>query len=212
MVHVASARRHGRKQGRVLHDIGPLEPSETTVVGRWRVASPAVAAIDTARLMTTASGVAAADAALRRGLTDSAQLDMAGARAAGRPGAARARRTARLATPLSESPGESWSAVVLDDLRLPAPRRQQPFADEDGFIGRVDFWWPEHRVVGEFDGRVKYGRANPSGRPPEDVLWDEKLREDRLRALGQTIVRWTVPDLTRPESLNRRIRAALTRG
>src|SRR5674476_401682 len=48
--------------------------------------------------------------------------------------------------------------------------------------GRVDFWWPGARVVGEFDGRVKYGRANPSGRPPEDVLWDEKLREDRLRA------------------------------
>ena len=33
-------------------------------------------------------------------------------------------------------------------------------------IGYVDFGWPEQRTVGEFDGRVKYGRGlTPGGDP-----------------------------------------------
>ena len=211
VVHVAAPHDHGRKDGRLLQPLGALSSREITQAGPWRVANPARAAIDTARVLTTVSGVVAADAALRLGMADHGELVDACARVAGRTGVGRARRTVRLADGLSESPGESWSAVVIDDLGLPAAERQHPFEDEDGFIGRVDFWWPEHRVVGEFDGRVKYGRVNPSGRPPEDVLWEEKRREDRLRAADQAVVRWTSSDLARPHALQRRLSAALTR-
>lgn len=210
VVHVAAPHDHGRKAGRLLQPLGALSSREITQAGPWRVATPARAAIDTARVLTTISGVVAADAALRLGMADRRDLVGACARVAGRTGVSRARRTVRLADALSESPGESWSAVVIDNLGLPAAERQHPFEDEDGFIGRVDFWWPERRVVGEFDGRVKYGRVNPSGRPPEDVLWDEKRREDRLRAIGQAVVRWTSSDLARPDALQRRLSAALT--
>ncbi len=89
------------------------------------------------------------------------------------------------------------------------PRRQVPFHDEDGFIGRVDFWWQDAHVVGEFDGKVKYGRNNPSQRSPEDVLWAEKRREDRLRATGASVVRWTTTDLHCPTRLIRALTAAL---
>ena len=46
----------------------------------------------------------------------------------------------------------------------------------------------------EFDGRVKY--ADPwRARSPERVLWDEKRREDELRALDIRVVRIADADL-----------------
>jgi very-short-patch-repair endonuclease len=49
----------------------------------------------------------------------------------------------------------------------------------------VDFFWEEQATVGEFDGRLKY-----TGQPNADVLYAEKRREDRLRALGLEVVRF----------------------
>ena len=159
--------------------------------------------------MTTTAGVAAADAALRLGLLRKDALQAALGGLHRHQGVRRARKVNELANEMSESPGESWSAVVIDALGLPRPERQQGFRDAGGFIGRVDFWWPAAGVVGEFDGRVKYGRSNPSGRAPEEVLWEEKRREDRLRARGLTVVRWTVGELVVPSRLNARLRPVL---
>jgi very-short-patch-repair endonuclease len=44
-------------------------------------------------------------------------------------------------------------------------------------------WWREWCVIGEADGLGKYDYIA--------VLRREKVREDRLRALGMTVVRWT---------------------
>lgn len=175
------------------------------------LASPARAALDTARLQSVVAGVVAADHALRTGTATPDELDDVLASMRGLAGVARARLCRELASAQSESPGESWSAVVLHENGIPRPERQEPFLDESGFIGRSDFWWPDAGVAGEFDGRVKYGRANPSGRPPEDVLWDEKLREDRLRATGVKVIRWTTPDLRRPTQWIERLGAMLHR-
>jgi very-short-patch-repair endonuclease len=57
--------------------------------------------------------------------------------------------------------------------------------DRNGQIGVVDFLWEEQATVGEFDGRLKY-----MGQPNADVLYAEKRREDRLRALGLEVVRF----------------------
>ena len=74
---------------------------------------------------------------------------------------------------------------------MPAPVLQEAFYDERGKIGVVDFWWPDCKLVGEFDGRGKYLRDEYlSGRSTADAVLAEKAREDRLRALGLTIVRW----------------------
>ena len=210
VVHVAEPQVRGRKPGRLLQPIGPVEVPVTTSAG-VRLTGVADAVIDTARLMTVAAGVAAADAALRRNLLTRPELEAACRRRDRAAGVGPARRATRLATGLSESPGESWSAVVIDELGLPAPERQHSMHDDAGFVGRVDFWWPELSVVGEFDGRVKYGRRNPAGRPPEEVLWEEKLREDRLRRSGATVIRWTTAELVQPEALRRRLEPALRR-
>jgi very-short-patch-repair endonuclease len=71
-------------------------------------------------------------------------------------------------------------------------------------VARVDFLVGD-RVVVEFDGRVKYGM---DGRP-EEALWAEKQREDRLRELGLVVVRIVWADLQRPEVIVQRVLAAL---
>ena len=75
----------------------------------------------------------------------------------------------------------------------------------------TDFGWPAARTVGEFDGRVKYGRLVRPGQDPGDVVYAEKLREDRLRAQGLAVVRWTWSDLDDFDDVAERIHSRLTR-
>ncbi|MEZ2372246.1 hypothetical protein [Arthrobacter sp. RCC_34] len=99
-------------------------------------------------------------------------------------------------------PGESLSRVMMHRLGFPRPVLQQEFRDRAGLIGYTDFWWKPWRVVGEFDGTAKYLKPEYlAGRTPSDVVVAEKRREDRLRRLGLTVVRWTWADLTSPGSL-----------
>lgn len=209
-IHVLRRTVSGPSSRGLLRQTGWAADVDTTSVDGVPVVLPARAVLDTARLMGVADGVVAADAALRCGAVGPDDLGTVTADLRGLRGVARARRCASLADARSESVGESWSAVVLDDAGIPTPERQEIFRDARGIVGRVDFWWPGQRVVGEFDGRVKYGRSLSGGRSPEDVLWDEKRREDRLRALGLTVVRWTAADLHAPTSLIRRLRTVLS--
>jgi len=116
-----------------------------------------------------------------------------------RRGVVRSRRRAELALafadPRSGSPGESLSRVRIHELGFPAPELQCPFSDSRGQIGVVDFWWPASRTVGEFDGVAKYIREEyAQGRSVAEIVLDEKRRENRLRALGLTVVRWEWAD------------------
>jgi len=64
-----------------------------------------------------------------------------------------------------------------------------------GGTAYADFGWPAQRTLGEFDGKVKYGRLLVPGQDPGDAVYDEKLREDELRALDWEMVRWRWVDL-----------------
>jgi hypothetical protein len=131
---------------------------------------------------------------------------------ADRPFAAARRRAelvATLASPLAESVGESYSRAAFEFLGFEQPALQHVFSDRDGFIGRSDFWWRKERVVGEFDGKGKYvDAALRGGITAEEALYREKLREDRLRALGCGFVRWTWADVDNPDHLKRKLLAA----
>jgi hypothetical protein len=76
-------------------------------------------------------------------------------------------------------------------------------------IGRTDFGWPKRRVVGEFDGLVKYGRTLRPGQDPVEVLVAEKVREDALRAQDLAVVRWIWSDLGDFAPVAARIRSRL---
>ena len=77
-------------------------------------------------------------------------------------------------------------------------------------IGRVDFHF-DGIVLGEFDGRVKYGRLLKPGQSPGDAVFAEKQREDALRDLGFQVVRWTWDDLEAPGQVAERVRRAIAR-
>ena len=128
------------------------------------------------------------------------------------PGIRQARRAVELLDPRSESAGESASRVRLHQDGLPAPDLQHDIFDEQGtFVARVDFLWKEQRTIGEFDGKIKYGRLLKPGQSIEEVLFEEKRREDALRHLGWQIVRWLWADLYRPGVIRDRVLRAFAR-
>ena len=87
------------------------------------------------------------------------------------------------------------------------------FAPDGRFLGRSDFGWPDLGVLGEFDGKAKYGELlRKPGQTAEQVLIAEKLREDRMRELGWVVIRWMWQDLIRPEPLIGRLRQAFASG
>ena len=84
--------------------------------------------------------------------------------------------------------------MLLDRARLPPPVLQWEVPARRR-LGRTDFGWPELRTVGEFDGRIKYGRLLRPGQEPGDVVFAEKRREDAIRDAGFRVVRWVWADL-----------------
>ncbi|MFW0794273.1 hypothetical protein AAFP30_10720 [Gordonia sp. CPCC 205515] len=121
-----------------------------------------------------------------------------------RRGVHSARHALELADPLSESVGESWSRAQMIEDGLPIPRLQCEYQCGTKKY-RADAGWAD-RLVGEFDGKSKYGRLRKPGESIEDAVIREKLREDELRALGLMVLRWTwavlerrgLADLLRP--------------
>ena len=106
-----------------------------------------------------------------------------------------------LARPGAQTVLETLSRLALIAEGLPEPELQVAFHDDEGLIGRVDMWWPGLGVIGEADGLLKYGSG-------ADVV-REKAREDRLRATGRMVVRWTWREImTSPGIVARRIRGA----
>jgi len=117
-------------------------------------------------------------------------------------GSVRARRAVEFADGRSGSPGETLSRVRIHELGFARPRLQCEFSDARGLIGIVDFYWPEQRLVGEFDGVEKYVReVYTGGRSTAEVVIEEKRRENRLRALGLGVARWEWADAWRGRPL-----------
>jgi len=94
------------------------------------------------------------------------------------------------------------------------PELQYPVYDQRGrLLGLSDFAWPKFGVLGEFDGRVKYDQLRRPGESPEDVVFREKQREDRMReATGWLMIRIVWADLQAPEQLAQRVLTQLDRG
>ena len=173
------------------------------------VTSVARTVFDVARVHSPSAAVAAADAALHRALCTPADLADVVARHHRTPGVHRARRVAGFADGRAESVGESYARVVFAQLGLPPPELQAEVFGIDGYrCARVDFDFPGMSTVAEFDGRVKYGALLRPGQTPSDVVFAEKIREDRIRQTGRQVVRVVWDDLRRPADILRRFAAA----
>ncbi|WP_218220387.1 type IV toxin-antitoxin system AbiEi family antitoxin domain-containing protein [Nesterenkonia sp. Act20] len=109
----------------------------------------------------------------------------------------------------AESAGESWARVRIAELGFSAPVLQRMFLLPNGKSCITDFFWEGPGVVGEFDGLMKYRNSRVlSGRSAEEVVIAEKEREDGLRALGLSVLRFTWADLQDPSRLRRLLNAA----
>jgi Transcriptional regulator, AbiEi antitoxin len=120
----------------------------------------------------------------------------------------------RMADSGGQSPGESRARWLFRWAGIPSPVTQFEVRDRHGVvIGISDWAWPNLRMLGEFDGREKYGRLLAPGQTPGDAVFAEKRREDRLRgATGFGMVRLTWSDLEHPRETAQRLRHHLGLG
>lgn len=212
-VHVTRSRHgNGTKRSVVQVHGAPLLPSEIVLIDNLPVTSLARTVLDLARTLPMTQAVAAGDRALALGLTR-AELDAGLLTMERWPGIRAARRVVEFLDIRSESAGESMSRVRLMEEGLPRPELQHEIFGLDGrLVARLDFYWKEQKTAGEFDGKIKYGRLLKPGQRIEDVIFDEKLREDAVRDLGLQVVRWIWRDLYRAGTIRDRVLRAFVRG
>lgn len=148
-----------------------------------------------------------ADAALRERRVTQDELRLAVEVIGRRPGIERVRAAVGRCDARHESPGETVVAWVLHHLgfrtlaQFVVPGTEVFTPGGRGY--RVDAGIVGTTVLVEFDGRSKYGSAQD--------LWEEKRREDRIRALGWEVVRLTWADLQHPQRVRALVEAALAR-
>lgn len=200
--------RSSRVRGRLhIHESVTASPLMTSQLSGELTTSPALAVIGTAMANGVEAGVVAMDAALHAAKTSEDELTVMLSRMRLTPGITSARQALSLADARAESPGETRTRLILTSIPgspevLPQFEVRTPGGE---LVGRADFRVGT-KVLVEFDGRAKYGM---DGRRREDDLWAEKLREDRLRALGYVVVRLVWADLDRPRAVIQRVLAAL---
>ncbi len=200
---------HGEHSDRMIVRHTALAEDEVTLIDGMRVTTLARTVFDLARSLPFEWGVMACDAGYRQGL-EATHLQLSTRRHPRLRGAPRARRVAEFGDARSESAAESLSRVQIFRAGLPQPNLQRELFDADGvFVARPDFLWPEHRLVGEVDGRTKYGALLKHGQDPIDAVMAEKRREESIRQLGYWVVRWDWDLAWRPDDLSSLLRRAM---
>jgi hypothetical protein len=179
----------GRRTAHVLgHRAGPAPTVET--IDGVTCTSLLRTLIDVAVSQPLVRSVPMLDVALARGVGRSA-MRMELEHVDPVRGRAKAEHAIAFADARSGSPGESVSRVRIHETGFVVPELQVRFDRILGSFALVDFYWRGIRLIGEFDGRVKYSRSRElSGLDPAQVVYDEKLREDALRGTGERMVRW----------------------
>jgi hypothetical protein len=192
--------------------VARLRGDEVIELDGTAVTDPVRTALDLGRSLPHEAAVVVLDAAIHRGLLSQENLRARLFDIAGTPGSRSAARAVEFADGRSESVGESRSRVILHRWKLPPSALQfEVWSAGGGFIGRSDFAWEEQRLVGEFDGRIKYGRLLRPGQDPGDAVFQEKRREDAIRDEDWGVIRWVWPELQVPHRLAARVRRALER-
>jgi hypothetical protein len=150
------------------------------------ISTPARTAVDLGRHLAFEPAVVAIDSLRYRHRITDEQLSAVLERCRGWPFVRRARRAIGFSVMNAESPLESRYRVRFAEIGLPPSPWQVEVVDANGELRRVD------TIIGvrgglEIDGRTKY-------KTPED-LWEEKRREDAIRAVGIPLLRLTADDL-----------------
>lgn len=162
------------------------------------VTTPAWTAIEIGRSVRRGRVLGVLDAALRSQLCTAPELAHAVVEQRGRRGIVTVRELLTLADPRSESPMESEARLVFHDGGLPTPELQYEIVDRYGKLWRVDFAWPEARLVAEYESMEWHANAA--------ALRHDRMKVARLQECGWTSVPLVVDDIRRyPDQLVSRI-------
>lgn len=195
----------GKDQGRSKSDLPPrviyrrslVLPDEVLTKDGVRMTGTVRTLIDLTRYHGLKEGVVAIDSALTR--FPQLTKDLMRAALAALPKIkhrSRVKRAIELASAKSESPLESFARVDLHEWNHPlihSIEAQVQFRLSDGHIVRVDLVI-NHWLIIELDGQVKYD-GKTYGRPADEVLRAERLREKELQAQGRIVLRFQKSDL-----------------
>jgi len=143
--------------------------------------------------------LATLDAAVQSRFVDKESLRRYAGQVDGRAGARRLRSLAAFAEP-AESPMETRLRWLLLQAGLPRPEVQSDLHNARGrFIGRADLYYPESRLVVEYDGTNHRER-----------LVEDNRRQNQLIDADFRILRFTAADIwNQPEIVEARVRSAL---
>jgi hypothetical protein len=145
-----------------------LSPDDVMTIQGLRVTTPLRTALDLGCNLRRRDGLAALDQFMRlHGLTRE-ELSLGALRFFRRRGVVQLRRLIPLADPRAESPRESWTRLEIVDAGLPAPESQH-WIEIDGVpTYRLDFAYPRHRIVVEYDGEEFHDRTEEQRRHDAD--------------------------------------------
>jgi hypothetical protein len=205
----------------VMRHVHALAEDDVTVVNGIRCTTLSRTVFDLVRTLSPEAALAAADAALRRVALRGHHYDEARAAqwreeqnrrlrdAAGARGVRQGRWIIEMADGRAQLPGESVSRLQLRRLGFRVLRLQVPVRSPDGGWYWVDIGIEEADAWGEFDGEAKYlDEAMRTGRSIEQVLLDEKSREDWIRGTThRRFCRWGDAHIRTPSALGRRLAA-----
>ncbi|HHU66893.1 hypothetical protein [Corynebacterium sp.] len=153
----------GALRYRSLHRVHE-DGAETTDTdfGSLRLTDVLTTALDLARWSSLRDSVRSLDLGLQTGQFTFADMDTRVAEMAGVKGISSIRQAARLASEGSESPAETDAKLLFRELGIPRPLQQVVLTGRRGSrIGRVDYFFPDHGLVLEIDGDVKYSLIDP---------------------------------------------------
>jgi len=206
--------RMARSTGDIVYHRGTYGREDVTWVGAQPVVAPVLAGLQAASLTNVAGGVVVLDSVIDLGKGTLDQIHAQFEAMSGHPFSRKLQISVRLTRRGANSVGESLSRHMMWTQHIPEPELQFEVRDEHGIvIGVTDFAWPEHGVLGEFDGMQKYGRLLRPDEEPADAVTREKVREDDLRyATGWLMVRLIWAEIFRPGATAAKIRAQLARG
>jgi hypothetical protein len=190
----------GRVEGDVVHHEGFWLDRDVVAVDGQRVLRPERCVLEAGSRTSGEKALCLLEAGLRSGLFDRERLEAAYDVMRHWPFARHLAIPLSLADGRSGSVGESRGHWFFHRAGLPAPELQYEVRRPDGSLaGIADWHWPLRRRLGEFDGRVKYGRLLRPGQDPGEVVFAEKRREDELRELtGAAMIRLVWDDFDAP--------------
>lgn len=163
---------------------------------------PVRTAVDLIRRSPLDDGVILLDRLVAAGLVHLQEVRDAVAALPRCRGSKLARDVVALADGLAESPPETVLRLLIRRAGLPEPTAQYRVFDDEGFVGRVDFAYPDRRIALEYDG-LWHGEPGQFAK--------DRRRINRLTAAGWRVVFVTAADLRRPERLLARLAAELSR-